>query len=64
MNKEMLSVKEAAQVLGVCRMTIYRMVKANSIPYTRIGRSIKIPVSYIEGISKNPINDTQRFIFG
>ena len=63
MRKQMYTVKEAAQALGLCEMTIYRQVKNNSIPSKRIGRSIRISASYIEEMVKNPISDIQKFVF-
>ena len=63
MKKTMYSVKETAKELGVCDMTIYRLVKSNNMPHKRVGRSIKIPVSYIENLIKDPVSDLQRFIF-
>lgn len=37
---ELLTVTEAANVLRVNRLTLYRMVTANTIPHLRVGRKI------------------------
>lgn len=43
MSSDLLTVKEAAQVLRVGRDTTYGLVAAGQIPYVRIGRQIRIP---------------------
>lgn len=43
-----LSVTEAAQLLGVGRNHLYDMVAAGEIPHVRFGRLIKIPRSALE----------------
>lgn len=37
------TVKEVAVLLGVSDSTVYRMVRADAIPYKRVGRRILIP---------------------
>jgi excisionase family DNA binding protein len=41
MSTRLLSVREAAEALGVCCDTIYRLVARQQLPCLRIGRSIK-----------------------
>lgn len=38
-----LTVAEAAEILGVCERTIYRAVRAGTVPNVRYGRRIVIP---------------------
>ncbi len=64
MKKQMCSVKEAAIALDVCEATIRRRINDGKIPSKRYGRTIKIPLSFIESEVKNPISNVQRFIFG
>lgn len=64
MKKRMYTVKEVATILGVCEMTVYRQVKSKQIPCKRVGRSIRISSDFIDGLSKNPITEVQKFIFG
>lgn len=40
--------KELATYLGINKMTIYRMVKNNKIPYLRVGTSIRFDQSEID----------------
>lgn len=42
-----LTVKEAAGVWRVNRMTVYRAVWAGTVPSSRVGRSIRIPVGAV-----------------
>lgn len=42
-EKVLLSVAEAAQVLGVCRDTVYDLAAAERIPARRIGTRLMIP---------------------
>lgn len=43
----LLSIEEAAKVLGLGKNTVYRMVEAGSLPVVRIGagRNIKVPTA-------------------
>lgn len=43
-----LSVSEAARLLGVGRNHVYEMVAEGTIPHVRFGRLIKIPRSELE----------------
>lgn len=44
-NRNFLSVKEAADYLGVCRNWMYERIKKNSGPPTiMIGKKIRIPI--------------------
>ncbi|QEH68629.1 helix-turn-helix domain-containing protein [Cellulosilyticum sp. WCF-2] len=62
-KKKVYTVREVAEILNVCEMTIYRKVKNNEIPSKRIGRSIRISSEYMDNLCKDPINEVQRFIF-
>ena len=42
MAARMLTVADIAEHLGLCKMTIYRRIKAGDIPAVRIGRSYRI----------------------
>jgi excisionase family DNA binding protein len=43
MKKLTISVPEAAQLLGVSRMTAYSAVREGTIPSLRIGRRVLVP---------------------
>lgn len=40
---DVLTVQQAADALGVCTASVYRMVKDGTIGYRRVGRKILIP---------------------
>jgi excisionase family DNA binding protein len=45
MERLMLKPREAAEVIGIGRTQLYRLVKARIIPSCRVGNSIRIPVA-------------------
>lgn len=47
-GKEFLSISETCQLLGASRMTIYRQIKAGTIPVAKIGRRTIIKRSIID----------------
>lgn len=44
MKKRALSITEAAEMLGVSRPTLYKMIKEGKIPALRLRRRIVIPI--------------------
>ena len=44
MKKQALSITEAAEMLGVSRPTLYKMIKEGKIPALRLRRRIVIPI--------------------
>jgi excisionase family DNA binding protein len=42
------SVQEAARLLGVSDMTLYRQIRAEAFPAIRVGRRFLIPARYLE----------------
>lgn len=40
---DVLSVKDVQQILGVCRISVYRLIKSNQINAFQIGRTYMIP---------------------
>jgi len=58
MNEELLSVKGAARMLGMCDATVYQMAKRGELPTVRIGRSVRIPATALaQWIRANVRND-------
>ena len=51
-EKEFYSVKELAELLGVCEMTIYRMMKRGEIAYYSIGRAKRFRREDVEAFLK------------
>ncbi len=49
-NKSVLTVAEAASVLGLSSCTIYKLLDSGIIKANKIGKSWKIPVESIEAI--------------
>lgn len=53
MTGEYISPKQAAEVLGIHKITILRKIKNGEIPHKRLGyKTIRIPKSYINEIHK------------
>jgi len=52
METAMLTVKEAAQILGIHYHTLYRAVKRGEIQSTKIGKRILIPKNVIDSMCK------------
>ena len=46
-NKEYLTIKELADLLGITRIAVYKKVKKGQIKAVRIGRNFAIPKKYI-----------------
>ncbi|WP_286960201.1 MULTISPECIES: helix-turn-helix domain-containing protein [Arsenicicoccus] len=49
-NRYTVTVREAAQVLGIGRDVCYRAVRAGQIPSLRLGRRIVVPVAPLLGM--------------
>lgn len=47
-----MSVAEAARVLGLSRMTMYRKIHANQVRANRVGRKLRVFAPDIEKMSK------------
>lgn len=47
-NDPLLTVVEAAQLLRVSKMTVYRLINHGEIPALRVGRSFRIPKSDLQ----------------
>ena len=45
--EQLFTVNEVAWIVGVTRMTVYRMVHSGQLPAVRIGRSVRIPQSSV-----------------
>lgn len=41
----LLSAKEVAEILGVDRLTIYKMIKAGELEAVRVRRAVRIPAA-------------------
>lgn len=44
MERLLLRVEEAAEMLGLGRTTVYEMAKDNQLPVLRVGRALRIPL--------------------
>ena len=44
----LVSIVDAARMLGIGRSKAYELVNAGELPVVRIGRAVRIPVSAIE----------------
>lgn len=54
MERLTVTVVEAAQLLGVSRMTAYSAVREGSIPSVRIGRRLLVPKAALERLLTLP----------
>ncbi|BDZ45586.1 helix-turn-helix domain-containing protein [Naasia aerilata] len=51
-----LTVAEAADAMGVSRMTVYRLVHSGDLPAIRFGTSFRVPESAIEDARENLVS--------
>lgn len=51
MSSLFVGVAEAAEFLGVAKITVYRMVKAGQLQHVKMGRRIMIPVAVIKKLA-------------
>lgn len=47
-SKRLLTIREAAQVLGVGRTTVYELIANDELEVVHIGRSARIPMEAID----------------
>jgi len=47
--EQLLTITEVAHALRVSKMTIYRLVHDGRLPSMRIGKSLRVPVSALDG---------------
>ena len=52
-EKQIYTVKEAAMILGLSVMTVWRHCKAGTIPSSKLSSKILIPKAHIDGLA-NP----------
>ncbi len=55
-DKKLFTIKEAAKLLSISEITIYRHTKKGDMPSTRIGRRVMIPASYIRAAEAGEVN--------
>jgi excisionase family DNA binding protein len=48
MDRIMIKPSEAATLLGIGRTKIYELIRANEIPYRRVGKSIRLPLARLK----------------
>jgi len=59
-NKEYLTIKELADMLGISRIAVYKRVKKGQIKAVKIGRNFAIPKKYVSNILGKSLNDTDK----
>jgi excisionase family DNA binding protein len=58
MGNHLLTIDEARGILRVGRNVMYGLVKSGALPYIRIGKQIRIPLSDLEDWIKNQTVDS------
>jgi len=48
MDRLVLKPKEAAELLGIGRSTLYALLAAGVIPSIRIGRAVRVPIAQLQ----------------
>jgi excisionase family DNA binding protein len=48
MEKRLLSIAEAAQLLGISQSFLYKLAESKSIPHLRLGRAVRFDVAQID----------------
>jgi excisionase family DNA binding protein len=56
MDRLMLKPAEAAELLGIGRTKVYELIRADLIPYRRVGRSLRVPVALLKAWVETPEN--------
>jgi excisionase family DNA binding protein len=56
----LVSVRQAAKVLGVCRATIYRLCERGELPYFRILNAIRVDIQEVKAILRQSGRRGQR----
>jgi excisionase family DNA binding protein len=56
-NKALFSVREAAEILGIHYITLYRMTESKEIPCVRVRRRVFISRNYIESVANGLISN-------
>ncbi len=54
MDKQTLTVPEAAKALGIGRSAAYEAARTGQIPTIRIGKRILVPIAALERLLKQP----------
>ncbi len=58
MEKDLfLSPHETIRTLGISYATLLRRVKNKEIPFVKIGKSLRFPRSYFEGLEKQSLEN-------
>lgn len=61
MRYDLLSVQQAAVILGVSRMTVYRMVEDGRLTVVaKIGASIALERAEVEDLARRPTSERER----
>jgi len=56
MHRTTLSVREAAQVLGVSRGHLYALLRRGELKGIRLGRRVVVPVEVLEALLGHPLD--------
>jgi excisionase family DNA binding protein len=59
MDRLMLKPAEAAELLGIGRTKVYELIRADLIPYRRVGKPLRVPVALLKAWVEAPENREQ-----
>lgn len=59
-NKELITVTEAAALLGISRVAVFKRIKKGQLKARKIGRNYVISVNDVSGVLKRTITDKQK----
>jgi len=60
MDKKYISIPEAAKIMGLSRIAVFRKVKNGEIPAIKIGRTYAIAANSLDSLIGKALNETQK----
>ena len=58
LDEKKYTIDEVARVLGVSKMTVYRLVHGGELPAVRVGRSFRVPEDAVHAYLSSSFVDT------
>lgn len=64
MEKRLLSVAEAAHLLGMSQSFLYKLAEAKAVPHIRLGRALRFDLNQIESWLRRQAVEEADYIIG